>query len=286
MIQSDKSSVYHINEQFAGFFDSRHFLRYQDFLKESGIVFKDKDHVRVVLRELSQDGLSQKFVFKEYRYGKGNIRTWWPAKAKREYHNLKVCQKLGIPAVKPVAYGSQRSILKTVNSCFVITKFVENSVNLKKRLQESGNWHNDPSLQKIFTELGIIFRRLHSRNYFMYSSSTRNILIKENTPLQESRIRLLDMPYAYFAFNNRRACRAQSKDLGTLLKLPFLFGCSSLVDAFFQTYLSDPLGSSTTELKHRLYRAARAQDNRTLWTDFVHRYKRKLKICVPRFFNT
>jgi len=285
MIHSDKLNRIHVDKQFADFCDSRHFLRYQNFLKKPGMIIKAEDRVRVILWELCKDGVSRKFVFKEYRYGRGNILTWWPAKSKREYHNLKECHNLGVPAVKPVAYGSQRSILKTVNSCFLITEFVEDAVNLKKRMQESANWHRDSSLQKIFTELGIIFRRLHSRHFFVYSSNTRNILIDKDVSLHKTQIRLLDMPYARFAFNKRKARRAQNKDLGTLLKRPLLFGGSSLVDAFFQSYLPDPLGSLTNEFKHRLHQAARAQDNRTLLTDFENRYKRKLKTCFTHFFH-
>ncbi len=134
-------------------------------------------------------------------------------------------------------------------------------------------------LEKIFFELGKIFRRLHENGFFVYSPHTRNILIRQETaaPDQTPRLRLLDLPYARFVSTRPAALQAQKKDLGILLKRLVLSGDAGLPGAFYQAYLPDPLGAPKAGLKQRVRRSAAVQDDQTTVAEWEHFFKKNLK---------
>ena len=80
-------------------------------------------------------GAGKTFVLKTYAYPfLPRIRTGFRiSKAEQEFNGLLHLSKLGIPAVEPVAFGTERTRLGFVRSCFLITVFVDGAANLTDR---------------------------------------------------------------------------------------------------------------------------------------------------------
>jgi len=112
----------------------------------------------------------------------------------------------------------------------------------------------------ILKKLGYYFRQLHSNKFFLLRPNTRNILIHE-LDLCKPRILFLDQPYARF-LSGPLANWGQLKDLSTVLRDFSHHTDQSAIDLFFKTYLPDPLGKYSEDLRQRLIYFMRASDKR------------------------
>jgi hypothetical protein len=273
---------FHVSETFIGYFPANEFANYDDFIKLAGETIKQSARTHVVLtRRNAVDGAdmtSCAFIIKCHRYPfLPRLRTGFRiSKAENEFNNLHQLRQLGVNAVEPVAYGAERTRLGFVRSCFVITRYLEETITL-------ADWHwanhdKEESMQKAarLIRLGAIFNRLHSARFFLFTAKPRNILLRPSSD-SDSGLHILDTPYARTLRWCPLARWAQGRDLGYCLGSFHPNVTSAELESFYQGYLPDTLGGSTTGIQRRIARAIRVQQNLTPMARLVNTLKLYLK---------
>lgn len=103
------------------------------------------------------------------------------SRARSEYHALRLMRRLGIQAVRPVAYGERR-IAGFVRSCFLITETVPDAMPLSAFIQKFCNHRSSPrSVQirrEILTSLAKQVRHMHDAGFVHRDLFWRNVLIR------------------------------------------------------------------------------------------------------------
>lgn len=96
-----------------------------------------------------------------------------------EFEALNVMRRLGIPAVRPIAYGERR-ILHFVTSCFLVTEAVPDSVSLSTfAISVKGNGALPPvKRHRLIVELARKIRRMHDAGFAHGGMFWRNILLR------------------------------------------------------------------------------------------------------------
>ncbi len=103
------------------------------------------------------------------------------SRARSEYRALKQMRRLGIQAVRPVAFGERRISL-FVRSCFLITESVPDAMPLSAFIQEFGEHRGSPrSIQirrEILVSLARQVRHMHEAGFVHRDLFWRNVLIR------------------------------------------------------------------------------------------------------------
>ena len=178
---------------------------------------------------------------------------------------------MGIGAAQPVGYGVERTALVFVRSCFIITQFVDDSINLSVLERQK---HIDlKRLGELFIRLGDVFRRLHQARFFLFTAKSKNILIR-NFQERTDEIFLIDVPYARTLKWRPLARWAQARDLGVLFA-NVAAPADTAMELFYRAYLPDPLGFSSDAVRYNALRQMRSKTNTTLISRWIHDIKRR-----------
>jgi tRNA A-37 threonylcarbamoyl transferase component Bud32 len=286
-LNADRGRRFMICQPYESYFPPAEYAGYDAFLNAGGEPVKSERRTRVVLLRRPENPPREKtmrsFVLKIYRYPfLPRIRTGLRiSKAEQEFNSLRFINRQGVPAAEPVAFGVERTRLGFVRSCFIITSFVEGTVNLSQ-------WRYDSDLNKdrgaelthfLLRQIGAMFRRLHEIRFFLFTAKTKNLLIREQSATAPE-IFFVDVPYARTLRWRPIARWAQCRDLGFFLGnfLPAL--TESERASFYESYLPDPLGGSATALRREVQRAMRSKQNLTPISALVHGFKRNLRTTL------
>ena len=285
MIQDDLFEVlfnrFVVKEPFLEFFPRGEFNTYDAFVTATGECLKSEPRTHVVRLERRRPDTEkpERFVVKEYYYPwLPRIRTWLRhSKAEHEFRSLIEVAKLGLLAAEPVAFGTRRTLLGHVRSCFIITRYVENSLTLEQWTEEGRQlgMRQAELDRSICRALGQIFRTLHLAHFFLFTAKPRNILLRPTADYPE--IIIIDLPYALHVTMPPLARWAQALDFAVLFgNLPRKWTERERAD-FYNAYLPDPLGGCVMNLDLRLARAIRWRRNQTPVSSLVHRVRRTSK---------
>jgi tRNA A-37 threonylcarbamoyl transferase component Bud32 len=276
-------SRYQIADAFASYFPVPEFPHYGAFLNALGTSLKREQRTLVTIiqrpRQSSPvEGVSS-FVLKVYKYPfLPRIRTGFQiSKAEREFQSLRYLNGMGIGAAQAVGYGVERDSLGFVRSCFIITRFVDDSINLSQWYAEleSQEKLDAKRVDQIFTQLGRMFRRLHQARFFLFTAKSKNILLR-NDVNRADEIFLIDIPYARTLKWRPLARWAQARDIGVLFGNVTASLSDTAIELFYQAYLPDPLGLPSKTVRRHALRQLRAKQNRTLISRWIHDIKRRL----------
>jgi tRNA A-37 threonylcarbamoyl transferase component Bud32 len=278
-------SRHQILDEFASYFPVAEFPHYSAFLNAFGSSLKRERRTLVsIIRRPSQDspfGEVSAFVLKIYKYPLlPRIRTGLQiSKAEREFESLRYLNGLGIGAAHAVGYGVERDLLGLVRSCFIITRFVDDSINLSQWYKELKLRKNlDPKrVEQVFTQLGQVFRRLHQAHFFLFTAKSKNILLRNGLGRADE-LFLIDIPYARTLKWRLLARWAQARDIGVLFGNVTASLSDTAIELFYRAYLPDPLGLSSKTVRRHALRQMRAKQNRTLISRWVHDIKRRLVV--------
>jgi hypothetical protein len=266
---------FRIAAEFADYFPAAEFSHYNAFLTACGDTHKRERRTVITVLKRSPGPASGRepaaFVLKVYRYPLiARIRTGLQiSKAEREYDGLRHLRELGIEAAQAAGYGVERDVLGLVRSCFIITRWVENSITLFrwcKVFQHSGAG-DGASIEGIFSEVGKSFSLMHRARLFLFTPKATNILIGQGHSV------LIDVPYARTLRCQWLARWAQSRDVGVLLRDIRAALSDRAIESFFAGYLPDPLGGSAKTVRRRALRQMRAKRNQTPIARWVHGIK-------------
>lgn len=276
-------SRYQIADAFAGYFPVAEFPHYGAFSNALGRSLKREQRTRVTIIQRPRhsspvDGVSS-FVLKVYKYPLlPRIRTGFQiSKAEREFHSLRHLNGMGIGAVQAVGYGVERDWLGFVRSCFVITQFVDDSINLAQWYAELNSQEkvDAKKVNQVFTELGRMFRRLHHTRFFLFTAKSKNILLRKDAHGADE-LFLIDIPYARTLTWRLLARWAQARDIGVLFANVTASFSETAIESFYQAYLPDPLGLHAETVRRHALRQMRAKQNRTPISRWVNDIKRRL----------
>jgi hypothetical protein len=217
------------------------------------------------------------FVLKVYKYPFfPRLRTGFQiSKAEREFDSLRYLNEIGLDAAQAVGYGVERTTLGLVRSCFIITRFIDDSINLSQWYLELERHEklDGKSVDELFTQLGRIFRRLHQARFFLFTANSKNILIR-NYLNRGDEVFLIDLPYARFLKWQLLARWAQARDIGVLFGNVTASLSVTAIELFYRAYLPDPLGFPSNTVRRHAARQMRAKQNQTLISRWVHDIKR------------
>lgn len=109
------------------------------------------------------------------------------SRARNEYRTLMLMRKLGIQAVRPVAYGERR-VFHFVRSCFLITETVPAAMSLATFIRNYSHHRATPLARQarleILTSLARQVRHMHEAGFVHRDLFWRNVLIR---PLPDNR---------------------------------------------------------------------------------------------------
>jgi len=284
-LNADRRPCFVISKPYECYFPPAEYADYDAFLNANGEPVKSERRTRVVLLRREEHPPREKtmrlFVLKIYRYPLlPRIRTGLRmSKAEQEFNSLRFINRQGVPAAEPVAFGVQRTQLGFVRSCFIITSFLEGTVNLSQWRFDSAALDKDRRAELthfLLRQIGAMFRRLHDIRFFLFTAKTKNLLIREQSGTPPE-IFFVDVPYARTLRWRPIARWAQCRDLGFFLGnfLPAL--TESERASFYESYLPDPLGGSATALRRQVERAMLAKQNLTPISRLVHGFKRNVR---------
>jgi hypothetical protein len=256
---------------------------YCQFLSLPGTLIKEEQRTTItLLSRLAENGNGPpcSFMLKVYRYP--HISTLHTAmqmaKAEREYRGLRQCQVLGIPVAQPVGFGVERGLARTVRSCFVITRFIEDSVDFRAWLKQRDEWKFGRCEQTvhILRQLGQHLHRLHEERFFLTNPTPRNILIR-NAETACLEAMFIDPVRARFLPSGLLARYGQRMDLGALIGPLLRHTSEDILEFFLDTYLPDPIGRTPVGLRRFILKAARVHNNRTVLAWASHRIHRAIR---------
>ena len=157
-------------------------------------VIKDEPFTHIEIIENNDSAL----VRKKYITKPG---LWWrtvifPSKAFREFRNLSLLKKKGVPCVDAVSWSEERGFLSRVCSCTVETRFVKGCVNLKKFFREVSPETKEGRKKRIAycMAFGRILKKLHEAGIFHGAASTRNFLAHGDS--KNPNVIICDVPYS------------------------------------------------------------------------------------------
>lgn len=277
--------------ELTGLFPPDVFRTYADFAGVRGTVLQAKRRTDVILfsRPEPRPGAASgeaRLVLKLYRnpHLSGILTRGKPSVSEREYRSLVRCRALGVPAVEPVAFGAERTAAGTVRSSFIITRLLEDSVDLRRWVRE----HPDavraghPRARMILQELGVHVRRLHENRFFLRSPTLRNILV-HGAEEERPRLAFVDIPDAGFVRDEARARKAQARDLGAIFGPLLRETGVEIFEPFLETYLPVGLAPDGAELRGRILHAARVHNNQTPGAAFRRRLHKAWMVLARRF---
>lgn len=273
---------FQIAEAFSSYFPAGDFPHYDAFLTARGKSLKEERRTFITVIQRPGEGSPDKpvlsFVLKVYKYPfLPRLRTRFRmAKAEWEFLALRHLNEIGIGAAEAVGYGVERTSLGFVRSCFVITRFIDDTINLSQRCGELKRQEklDVKSVDEIFTQLGRVFRRLHQAHFFLFTAKSKNILLR-NGQNRSDEIFLIDVPYARALKWRPLARWAQARDIGVLFANVVAPLTDMAIESFYRAYLPDPLGFSANTVRRYALRQMRAKKNRTPISRWVNNVKRR-----------
>jgi Lipopolysaccharide kinase (Kdo/WaaP) family len=281
---TDRRRSFIVYPPYERYFPGIEYPDYHAFLNAEGESFKSERRTRIVILRRPASGAPKEairsFVLKIYYYPLlPRIRTGFRiSKAEQEFNSLRYLNQQGVSAAEPAAVGVERTRLGFVRSCFVITGFIEGAVNFSRWRSERRRPQpaNVDQNHFLLGQLGAMFRRLHEARFFLFTTKTKNILIRgESTRSPE--IFFIDVPYARTLSWRPIARWAQGRDLGFFLGNFYPALTDREAAAFYDGYLPDPLGGSAATLRGYTERSMRAKQNLTPISALVHGLKRNLR---------
>jgi hypothetical protein len=272
--------------QYAPYFPPDEFPSYAAFFQAPGQNIKLERRTRVAIlpaRINLRTGARRTFVLKTYDYPSlPRIRTGLRiSKAEQEFNALLHLSKLGIPAVEPVAFGTERTRLGFVRTCFLITVFVDGAVNLTDHSSavHGAEQTQGPSRASLIEQIALQLRRLHERRFFLFTPKAKNVLIRENAGKSAKTI-IVDIPYARSLPWSPLARWGQLRDIGVFLASLSPRVTDEELAAFYEAYSPNPLGGSDAKLRRQGCKSMLAKQNRTLVTSLTKRVKRRWRDFV------
>ncbi len=151
--------------------------------------------------------------FKLYHHQQSGWTFWFrPSKARREFDNYAVFERLGIPSAERIVCGEQRNFWGLLQRAFILTRAVPQAVELDKFMQTK-----PPQAQRhrLTRELAELARRLHKAGFYHSDFVWRNVLVSLAQP-DAPRLFLIDCPRGFFARVGRE--RPCLRDLASLDK--------------------------------------------------------------------
>ena len=277
-----RRSRFQIAAPFSVYFPAAEFPHYGAFLTARGKALKEERRTFITIIQRPAQGSSNEnascFVLKVYKYPfLPRLRTGFQmAKAEREFAALRHLNEIGIGAAPPVGCGVERTALGFVRSCFIITRLLDDTINLAQRCAELKRQEklDVTRVDEIFAQLGRVFRRLHQARFFLFTTKSKNILIRRS-PHRSDEIFLIDVPYARTLKWRVLARWAQTRDLGVLFANVAEPLTDMAIEAFYRAYLPDPLGFSSNGVRRYARRQMAAKKNRTPVSRWVNNLKRR-----------
>ena len=273
----------HIAEAFSDYFPVAEFPHYGAFLTARGKPLKRERRTLVTIIQRPRQGSAAEgvssFVLKVYKYPfiQGIRGGFQISKAQREFDSLRYLNGIGVGAAQAVGYGVERTLLGFVRSCFIITRFIDDSINLSQWCAELKRQQSldGKRIDEIFTQLGRMFRRLHQVRFFLFTAKSKNILVG-NYRNRSDEIFVIDIPYARTLKWRLLARWAQARDIGVLFVNVTAPVSDTAIESFYRAYLPDPLGFSSNTVRRHALRQMRAKQNRTPISRWMHDIKRRL----------
>lgn len=261
------------------------YTTYSDFVGLPGTILKDEPRTKILcIQDWPGTGNDEpvELVLKLYRYSHlARVRTICAhSKAQREFEGLHFCRELGVPAVEPVVWGVERTAAGMVRSCFLITRYARGAVTLRDWLK--AKHYSQPEgrrlLAPVMAEIGECFRRMHGAGFFHFRPSAKDFLVCKGAG-ERLTWNILDFPYARFMGRGVLARWAQKRDLGTLLASVTKYAGEEAFEAFWTSYLPDPVGGMPPE---DLLRRARRKEHTLIHRNLMHRAERTVKRWFKR----
>ena len=181
--------------------------------------------------------------FKLYHHRESGWSFWMRAsKARREFDNYAVFERLRLSAAEGVACGEERNAFGLLERAFIITRTVPDAAELDDFFQSKPP---DAERRQILRELAGTVRGLHNAHFYYHDLVWRNILVsnpRHGTPANKgdagSRLFLIDCPRGAFAGFGR--ARKRLRDLASLDKTAARLCSRAERLRFLLAYLAQP----------------------------------------------
>jgi tRNA A-37 threonylcarbamoyl transferase component Bud32 len=104
------------------------------------------------------------------------------SQAAREVNSYQTMERIGIPTVKPLAFGEER-IFGMLKSCCIVTLGVDDTTTLEKfafyTWRHLEKKEKKEAFEQIFTKTARHANHMHRQDFFHYDLKWRNILVKK-----------------------------------------------------------------------------------------------------------
>ena len=271
-----------VGSVYTALFPQDRFSSYEDFIAIPGDRIREQPRtsVRRIEIESSANATPLACVLKIYRYPhiSGGRTLGAMSKAEREFRALVRCASLGAPVARPVAFGTRRNTLGFVTSCFLVTEYLEGYTPLWNWLThwESHDEAERSRLSTLARECGSMLRAQHLQRFFLFTFAPKNILIRPGDDMADTWA-FLDLPYARSLKPRPLARWGQRRDLGALAGPILRFAGEDAFEAFYSSYLPDPLGASEDAVRRQVRRGALIYNKQTPLTKAVKTVKRAFR---------
>jgi hypothetical protein len=163
--------------------------------------------------------------YKEYRYPKPSWSFVGRAsKARREYENYGVFDRLGIPAARRIAFGEQRDALGRLKGAFILTEAIPGASSLRELVQTRPGSMSRRARIELYRQGATLARRLHDAGFCHNDLVWRNLLVTWPAP-DAPKLWWIDCPRGHFLRWPWQRRRKRIKDLASAYKSAFRF-CS------------------------------------------------------------
>lgn len=145
---------------------------------------RTSDTIRYAIKEADTTVFIKRYHYPRWRQRfRGMLRGTFlkPSRARSEFRALAAMRRLGINAVRPIAFGERR-VLHFVRSCFLITESVPDAMSLVAFIQAFGERSASPHARRarieILTSLARQVRHMHEMGFVHRDLFWRNVLIR------------------------------------------------------------------------------------------------------------
>ena len=160
-----------------------------------------------------------RFFLKVYSYsGLWRLRTIFiVARAGREFRNLRKMAELGFRVPDAVAWGQKRT-LGFVSTSFVLTRAVENAIDLRAMIDRPGSFPLPPPAERrqLIEEFARTLRRAHDEKFFIHTLRAKNLLLGKEG--DRWALHVIDVPFAGIGRYRLFPGWGRVRDLAVLMK--------------------------------------------------------------------
>ena len=158
-----------------------------------------------------------------------------PSKCAVEVNSYQILSDIGIPTIKPLAFGEDR-VGGALKSCFIVTESIEDTTPLEDFAFETWYHMNEEEKQKafeeLFTETARYTRMAHQAGFFHYDLKWRNILVKK----EKDRYRTIWIDCPRGRKSSLRSTRGRMVDLSCLGRLALSYLSKAQQYRFLKEY--------------------------------------------------